>query len=242
MTKTRPARGAAGAARAGRGRRPPRRRALEIERTREDILQAAARALARSGHRSVSMREIADEVGFTAPALYAYFDSKEAIFAELARTLFRELEATFAYEPDRSVPFRQRLTAFMRHQLSWADRRRDVFLALSALRMRGERLPPALAREAKAAGRPVGPARHLDLLAGWLARAIDRPADLGGHDPGLAATLLFGIGHGFFLRWVTSATDHHLADQVDQLIEFYFCGLTGAPPEPPRPRRGGSRR
>src|SRR6266540_1991452 len=49
--------------------RAPRRREVEIARTREDILVAAARALGRSGFGSVSMQDIAAEVGFTAPAL-----------------------------------------------------------------------------------------------------------------------------------------------------------------------------
>ena len=67
---------------------------------------AAARALARSGFNAVSMSDIAEEVGFTAPAIYAYFDSKEAIFAELLRTLEpragRDLRAAARSGPDVS--------------------------------------------------------------------------------------------------------------------------------------------
>ena len=60
--------------------RPARHRDVEVARTREDILLAAARALGRRGFGSVSMQDIAAEVGFTAPALYAYFPGKEEIF------------------------------------------------------------------------------------------------------------------------------------------------------------------
>ena len=47
------------------------RKALHVARTREDILMGASRAFMRSGYGAASMAEIAREVGFTDPALYA---------------------------------------------------------------------------------------------------------------------------------------------------------------------------
>ena len=45
------------------------------------MLDAATRCFARSGFGGVSMDEIADEVGVTKPMLYAYFDSKDGLYA-----------------------------------------------------------------------------------------------------------------------------------------------------------------
>src|SRR5215471_6062343 len=95
-------------------RKATRRRALAIARTREDILMAAASVVARSRTHAVSLQDIAAEVGFTAPALYAYFDSKEAIFAELLRLLGRELAGTFTPEPAPGGSFRERVGALVR--------------------------------------------------------------------------------------------------------------------------------
>jgi len=47
------------------------RRAREIARTRQDILEAAARAFARNGYQAVTMQEIAREAGYTAASLRA---------------------------------------------------------------------------------------------------------------------------------------------------------------------------
>jgi AcrR family transcriptional regulator len=191
-----------------------------IARTREDILMAAARALARRGFGAVSMQDIADEVGFTAPALYAYFDSKEAILADLVKTLGRELAETF--ETAAAGTFRQRVAQLLRRQLEWADRRRDAFIAFFALRMRGE---GQLLDDAR--GKPWGgPADQLRQLGDWMRKAAQRPADLHGHDPAEAASLLMGIVHGFFLRWITDPRER-LSDQADRILDFFFYGLLG---------------
>jgi AcrR family transcriptional regulator len=209
---------------------------LQVARTREDILMAAARAFMHSGFKAVSMHDIAQEVGFSAPALYAYFDSKEAIFAELVRTLGRELSETFDTSPRAGLGFREKVRLLLRRQLEWADRRRAVFAAFTSLHMRGE--PVACAKAGKGREEDAfSPDVYLSRLARWLRQAAVAPADLGGHQAREAACLLMGISHAFFIRWISSADpDHRLADQADQILDFFFHGLS-APP-----RAEGSRR
>jgi AcrR family transcriptional regulator len=49
------------------------------------ILGAALLLFARNGYHGTSIRQIGDEVGLTPPILYAYFESKEHVLAELVR-------------------------------------------------------------------------------------------------------------------------------------------------------------
>lgn len=58
-------------------RRQPR------ERTREAILAAAISLYRHEGYGAVTMRAIAQQLGFSAPAIYNYFLSKEEIFVAL---------------------------------------------------------------------------------------------------------------------------------------------------------------
>ena len=209
-----------------------------MARTREDILLAAARALGRRGFGSVSMQDIAAEVGFTAPALYAYFPGKEEIFSALRAMLIAELAATFLPPPPAGLSFRRRLAILLGRQLEWADRRRDVFLAFAAVRQRGEALPRA---PQGAPARPAleGPAAHLGAMARWMGEAIEGPDDLA-CNPDDAACVLYGICHGFFLRWLLSGPTTRLADDTERILDFFFRGVAGAPPAA---RRGpGARR
>lgn len=63
------------------------------ERTRRKILKVAHRLYTTAGYASVSMREVAKRMGFSAQAIYYYFPSKEAMFAALADEGLRLLEA-----------------------------------------------------------------------------------------------------------------------------------------------------
>ncbi len=66
------------------------------EETRISILDAALRIVKEEGWQALSMRKIADVIEYTAPIIYEYFASKEAILLELTRKGFlmltKELE------------------------------------------------------------------------------------------------------------------------------------------------------
>ena len=219
------------------GQRRPEtaRKALHVARTREDILMGASRAFMRSGFGAASMADIAREVGFTAPALYAYFESKEAIFTELLRTIWRELLETFAPGPDAKRAFRDNVATLLRRQLEWTDRRRDVFMAFVSLHMRGE----SMGWVKEKAGEMFTPEAHQALLGDWLERAASDRRELGSYPVADAACALMGIANAFFFRWIKKAdAGQRLADQTDRIVDFFFHGLSG-PPESVRrrPRR-----
>lgn len=71
-------------------------RARRREQTRSEILEVAWRLAEREGIASLSLRELAAEVGMRAPSLYTYFDSKGAIFDAMFAQGFRELDEHYA--------------------------------------------------------------------------------------------------------------------------------------------------
>ena len=58
------------------------------EDTRNNILDAALSIVKQEGWQALSMRKIADVIEYTAPIIYEYFASKEAIVLELTKTGF----------------------------------------------------------------------------------------------------------------------------------------------------------
>jgi AcrR family transcriptional regulator len=204
-----------------------------MARTRQEIVTAAARCLARGGFNAVSMQEIATEVGFTAPALYMYFESREAIFEELFLSIRRELVAIFEPPAAGNKPaakgstatFSRRLSGLVRRQLEWMDQRRDVFQAVMALRMRADSWRP---REGGGPACEPLPMLHVRLLTDWLAAEAKGP-DVGGYDPGEAASFLLGTMQGFIWRWLKSpAAGQRLADETDQILALFLHGVMGA--------------
>ncbi|MDX1510159.1 MAG: TetR/AcrR family transcriptional regulator [Nitriliruptorales bacterium] len=63
----------------------------EGDRLRDEVLEAAEQLLVEAGSTlGVSMRQIADCVGVTAPALYLHFDDKDELFFEVCMRRFGE--------------------------------------------------------------------------------------------------------------------------------------------------------
>lgn len=67
------------------GRRADERRQARVDRTRSELLAAAARVFAARGYEGASVGDIAAEAGYTKGALYAHFGSKSELFVTLAR-------------------------------------------------------------------------------------------------------------------------------------------------------------
>jgi len=61
-------------------------------RTRDRILDAALELFAEKGYEATSMREIAEQLGITKPALYYHFDSKEGIVRALLADIETQVE------------------------------------------------------------------------------------------------------------------------------------------------------
>lgn len=62
---------------------------------REKILSAARDLFVEHGFEAVSLRKIADSIGYTAPALYTHFKDKSEILAEICRQDFASLSHVF---------------------------------------------------------------------------------------------------------------------------------------------------
>jgi AcrR family transcriptional regulator len=70
-------------------------RSRRRDQTREEILAAAWRMAERRGVASLSLRELAAEVGMRAPSLYTYFASKGAIFDAMFAQGYRQMDQLY---------------------------------------------------------------------------------------------------------------------------------------------------
>lgn len=203
----------------------PERREREIARTREDILDAAARAFARMGMQAATMQDIAREAGYTAASLYTYFRSKGEIVEGLLHLLTTEFLQVFDQPMPEGLSFQQRFDTVMLRHLELIDRRRPLFLSFH----NGQGGP------AQCPGDQHGKRFHeyfeqrVQRLAKWFDENA-RPEDIGGHDSEMVARLLFGMSFGLFNRRLSSPTDEgRMTDFAPIIREFFFYGVSGRP-------------
>lgn len=89
--------------------------------TVQDIKSAARQHLVAAGPGGVQLRPIARDLGMTAPALYRYFDSHEALLEALVADCYGEVAAVIEAEVDPARgDLRTRLTGSARAFRGWA--------------------------------------------------------------------------------------------------------------------------
>jgi len=60
----------------------------------KDILDAALTIVRAKGYRSLTLRRLADDIEFSATTVYLYFKNKEALFVDLTRLGYQQLNTS----------------------------------------------------------------------------------------------------------------------------------------------------
>lgn len=118
-------------------------RAEQQAQTRERLLEAAERVLARCGYIGSSIDMISAEAGYSKGAIYSNFESKEAIFLELTSIYMErgmaDLEQALDVAPEKlSAALSQWLAAFQTDN--------DCLLLVTELQLQARRSPAFAAR------------------------------------------------------------------------------------------------
>ncbi|MCH8465405.1 MAG: TetR/AcrR family transcriptional regulator [Roseinatronobacter sp.] len=111
-----------------------RKKNSSAEITGPRIRAAALRLFARQGYAAVSMRQIAQEVGVQAGALYLYTPDKQSLLFDLMQTHMQDLLSELAALPEAGGPLAA-LEDFTRFHIRFHRARSDaVFIAYMELR------------------------------------------------------------------------------------------------------------
>ena len=98
----------------------------EVDTTRDRLLEAAVQLFAARGFRGASLRELAEAVGITPPALYNHFSSKEALYRAAVRETFERSGGRLLAALQTQRPPMERLREFLR-ELATETRERTDF-------------------------------------------------------------------------------------------------------------------
>ena len=103
------------------------RKQREYEARRQDILAAAECLFSRHGFFKTSMADIATAAQFAMGTVYRFFKSKEEIYSSIVEAKVEGLAELLDEEIDRFPTATEKINAFIRVKLDYADRHRDFF-------------------------------------------------------------------------------------------------------------------
>lgn len=149
----------------------PRRltRAESRERTRRQLLDAAAHVFARRGYAAASVEEIAESAGFSVGAVYSNFANKDELFAALMtdRAVNHMDEVADIFDSADALS-QDPLQALGRMLIAIADKDLHVAVLKTEFWLHAVRNPDLMRIEADASARTVAAVR--EILAGVLER------------------------------------------------------------------------
>jgi AcrR family transcriptional regulator len=199
---------------------------LPLTARQAEILDRTAELVAEAGLANLTMKRVAERVGFTEPAIYRHFTGKRELVLGLVDRLGERLLGTLrAIAADASRPPRERLLDMVRHHVRVlrATRGLPILLLAEGLASGDEELVARM-------GGVMRP--YLGLLAGLLAE-LELPVGLA---PERQASLFIGLPAALGMQ-LRAFPDLALDDaEVDALVGYYVRALTAAvPPGPARP-------
>jgi AcrR family transcriptional regulator len=208
--------------RSGRRGRP---RKIEARDVRGEILDAALGLFARQGYAATSIRQIADAVGVTNPALYAHFDSKQAVYDELMRQGGPPVATAVVDRlADADLAPRDLITAAVwAVWREWDTERQRRFLSVALREGLGgpaDQAPRVVAAVGQVTDR-LGP-----ILDGWMAEGVARGQSVAGRH---LAFELFGMVALIRILYLNEASTPpqraHGRELVEQHLRFFLDAL-----------------
>jgi AcrR family transcriptional regulator len=128
---------------------------------KREILRAALKLFSERGLAATSIRHIADESGYTNPALYKHFGSKEELALHLFEACHRRVWARLNAAVVSATSFEGKLEAYVGRWLELVDEHPDVIAFLSdSARVLWPKASPAVKRQTV-----IGLARSLAMKA-----------------------------------------------------------------------------
>ena len=99
----------------------------------KDILHAALSIVREEGHRSLSLRRLANNIEFSATAVYMYFKNKEALLIDLARLGYQQLNTSIDTNCKSIIDPRNRLKAMLTTYWDFATHEKELYLLMQEI-------------------------------------------------------------------------------------------------------------
>jgi TetR/AcrR family acrAB operon transcriptional repressor len=205
-----------------------RRTKEAAEETRNRILDTAEQVFREKGVARTSLADIANQAGVTRGAIYWHFANKAELFTAMCDRATLPLEALFSgvADPERDDPLaslREGCVGVLRLVEGDARCRRVFEIMNSKCEFVDEMAATMQRRQECRQG-------AMDVIAGNLARAVERGQLPAGLDVQRTAIGLFAYLDGLIHNWGLMPERYSLAGEAEALIDLYLNGLRARHP------------
>ena len=111
------------------------RRQKQKEETHQAILLAAKTIVLKEGWQAVSMRKIADAIGYSLPVVYNHFENKDAILEEFVKQGFAMLSDVILTAKNQQITAKAQLIAIATTYFEFAFLQREYYQMMFGLGM-----------------------------------------------------------------------------------------------------------
>jgi AcrR family transcriptional regulator len=196
-------------------------RRAHAEGIRMRILRTAARGFRERGYKGTTLQQIADDLGYTAPALYKYFRSKEEIYHELMRTI-AELHARQVVAPafPRGADFNACVEELVRRVFRITRENTDFYRLLQYhYQLGGDDAQFVEARKTIRETVMAFRKKIIDLIRRGVAEGTELNASVGETALALEALVLH-----YSRLWLADPTSFELEEKVPIVAQFFLSG------------------
>jgi AcrR family transcriptional regulator len=171
---------------------------------KSQILATAWQMVKDEGWQSLSIRKIADAIGYSVPVIYDHFENKEAIVIEFARNGFQLLTKKIAKAKDKSTDPIEQVKAIADAYWSFACRNREYYQLMYGVGMQGCEIDKCFPERKELRNLVMEP------IAAIVSKSKEK-----GADPCLKYFTFWSILHG--LISIKSMNDN-VSDEVNKMV------------------------
>jgi len=189
----------------------------------EYITETAAFLFSEKGYHSVTMEDIAHEVGLAKGTLYLYFKNKEDLFFSILKEKTQLLLTRIRFDINTDIPYIEQLNDFVRTYLNFFEDHRAFFKIIQSEEGRvdikdKDNLHRHLLKSFN---------DYFQILVDFIKEGQDK-GELRKQNPLVAAKVLRGILHSFTSYWVIMGSEDSLIQEAPYIVKYFLNGAGNA--------------
>ncbi|HYA13040.1 MAG TPA: TetR/AcrR family transcriptional regulator [Syntrophales bacterium] len=197
-----------------------KRKEMEFQLRRTEILSEAEKIFASKGFHNATMAEIASASGFSIGTLYHFFNGKQNLYATMVTEKLEKMYSEIRESVNREEMIIDKIKKLVESQFNFVENNVDF----CDLLIRGEGTTVseggALLREKLI----TDYFKHVNFVADIM-RLGTNTKILKAKDPQMMAYTLLGIIRSFIYYWMIRERDTHLSDKVDCVKDIFLKGI-----------------